>query len=157
MKKAGLNHTFLSGLVAQSHAPLPTVLCFVELVAKLRHFFTDISIVSSNSKHGLKGLGYQSFLTVLTVPFYKEIFFSTPATWLALQKAPYLETESLLHQQALGDPSGVGSGEGVLDIQLLAGVFKDIIADTAEVGKQLPAVIHSHQHAATVILILQRT
>lgn len=39
------------------------------------HFSTDIITVSSNSKHGLKGFTYQSFLTVLIVPFYKEIFF----------------------------------------------------------------------------------
>lgn len=53
--------------------------------------------------------------------------------WRSPQIAAYLETESLLHNPALGDPPGVGRGQGVLDIQLLAGVFKGIIADTAKI------------------------
>lgn len=51
------------------------------------------------------------------------------------QATPYLATESLLHQPALGDPPDVERGQGVLDVQLLAGVLKSIVADTAQIGE----------------------
>lgn len=76
--------------------------------------------------------------------------------WPALQAAPYPATESLLHQPALGDPAGVGRGQAVLDIQLLAGVLKDIIADTPKIAQEFPPAIYIHQHAAAVTFILQR-
>lgn len=59
-------------------------------------------------------------------------FFPPPALWLSLD-APYLETESFLHQPALGDPPGVLWGRDVLDVQLLARVLKSIIARAAQI------------------------
>lgn len=59
-------------------------------------------------------------------------FFPPPALWLS-PDSPYLETESFLHQPALGDPPGVLRRGDVLDVQLLASVLKNIIAGAAQI------------------------
>lgn len=98
----------------------------------------------SKSKPGLRGLGYQSLVT-LTEGFFP------------VQPVPYLDGQSLLEQPALGDTAAVGLGGAVLDVQLLAGLLKGAVVDPAQVPQHLPPPVQIHQQEPPVLFVLQST